>query len=181
MSSKISISEVVSKLEPLIGDQPAVLKYLNSICIDFASLKRFVFEDSSVRYTRNLVTDFGGRADLIVLVWTPTKRSDIHDHANAHCVMKVVSGELIERRYTTDVNLLKSTGLAASDGCQPTAYIADNLGLHSMGNESETGEYAVSLHLYFPPYASQFGCNIYKEGKKVHVKSTYYSINGERV
>jgi hypothetical protein len=29
----------------------------------------------------------------LILVWSPGKSSAIHDHANAHCVMKVYSTE----------------------------------------------------------------------------------------
>lgn len=32
-------------------------------------------------------------------MWTPGKASPVHDHADAHCLMKVLKGSLIERRY----------------------------------------------------------------------------------
>lgn len=35
----------------------------------------------------------------LVLVWTPGKGSPIHDHANAHCVMKILKGSLTETVY----------------------------------------------------------------------------------
>lgn len=35
----------------------------------------------------------------LVLVWSPGKASPIHDHANAHCVMKILSGSLTETIY----------------------------------------------------------------------------------
>lgn len=35
----------------------------------------------------------------LLLVWTPGKGSPIHDHANAHCVMKILKGRLTETVY----------------------------------------------------------------------------------
>lgn len=35
----------------------------------------------------------------LILVWTPGKGSPIHDHANAHCVMKILKGSLKETIY----------------------------------------------------------------------------------
>jgi cysteine dioxygenase len=35
----------------------------------------------------------------LLLVWTPGKGSPIHDHANAHCVMKILKGQLTETIY----------------------------------------------------------------------------------
>jgi len=35
----------------------------------------------------------------LILVWSPGKASPIHDHANAHCVMKILKGSLTETIY----------------------------------------------------------------------------------
>ena len=35
----------------------------------------------------------------LILVWTPGKASPIHDHANAHCVMRILRGSLTETIY----------------------------------------------------------------------------------
>ena len=70
----------------------------------------YALRDSSRTFTRNLVDRGNGKSNLVckagicrsvtvdievdkatqlILVWTPGKESPIHDHANAHCVMKV--------------------------------------------------------------------------------------------
>lgn len=54
-------------------------------------LERFVF-----RYTRNLVDEGNGKFNLIILCWGEGHGSAIHDHANSHCVMKVLQGEICE-------------------------------------------------------------------------------------
>lgn len=48
------------------------------------------------RYTRNLVDEGNGRFNLMVLCWGEGHGSAIHDHSDAHCVMKMLQGELCE-------------------------------------------------------------------------------------
>lgn len=49
----------------------------------------FAHGDLSRNYTRNFVDHGNGKANLLILVWTPGKSSLVHDHADAHCIMKV--------------------------------------------------------------------------------------------
>lgn len=68
----------------------------------------YAMADPSRNYTRNLVDEGNGKSNLVslfgfgymnsadkfmqlILVWSPGRESAIHDHANAHCVMKVYS------------------------------------------------------------------------------------------
>ena len=44
------------------------------------------------RYTRNLVSEGNGRFNLILLCWGEGHSSSIHDHAHAHCFMKMLLG-----------------------------------------------------------------------------------------
>lgn len=60
---------------------------------------KYAFADHSRAYTRNLVDRGNGKSNLLILVWTPGKASPIHDHANAHCVMKILKGRLTETIY----------------------------------------------------------------------------------
>ncbi|GAB7358031.1 hypothetical protein MBLNU230_g0196t1 [Neophaeotheca triangularis] len=59
----------------------------------------YAFADTSRAYTRNLVDAGNGKSNLLILVWTPGKASPIHDHADAHCVMKILKGSLTETLY----------------------------------------------------------------------------------
>ncbi|KAI5284724.1 Cysteine dioxygenase, partial [Ascosphaera acerosa] len=61
--------------------------------------ERYAFADGSRGYTRNLVDEGNGKSNVLVLVWSPGKGSAVHDHANAHCVMKVLKGSLQETLY----------------------------------------------------------------------------------
>lgn len=75
--------------------QDAMLAY-TSCESDWA---KFALADPSRAYTRNLVDNCNGKSNLLILVWNPGKSSPIHDHANAHCVMKILKGTLQETLY----------------------------------------------------------------------------------
>ncbi|XP_075988554.1 cysteine dioxygenase type 1 [Anticarsia gemmatalis] len=51
------------------------------------------------RYTRNLVDAGNGAFNIMILCWGPGHASAIHDHADSHCFMKLLSGNLDEVRY----------------------------------------------------------------------------------
>ena len=98
--------------------------------------------------------------------------SPIHDHANSHCFMKILSGSLKETlfhwpeegqcgsmtqrgstTYNTDavtyingVCVCTHCPAHCTDSCPPT----DSIGLHCIENPSHT-DTAVSLHIYCPP------------------------------
>ena len=147
------------------------VNYLSDLMRDYDSSdqewSRYAFGDSSRGYTRNLVDEGNGKSNLVgiplgsepwsqgliqtqqlVLVWSPGKGSPIHDHGNAHCLMKILRGNLTETRY----NFPES---AQGDGPMKViskktykenqvAYMADELGLHRVTNEGS--DFAVSLH-----------------------------------
>lgn len=102
-----------------------------------ADWARYALADPSRAYTRNLVDEGNGKSNLVitpipikswpvanldhqlVLVWSPGKSSPIHDHANAHCVMKVRSSccsssfEIVRPRLITrDVQIADPEGFA---------------------------------------------------------------------
>ncbi|KAJ0115328.1 hypothetical protein J7T55_012605 [Diaporthe amygdali] len=145
----------------------------------------FAMADPELAYTRNLVDEGNGKSNLLVLVWTPGKGSPIHDHGNAHCVMKILRGSLTETRYefpTSDraqpMRMLSERTSKEND----VAYMADELGLHKVENRGQ--DYAISLHLYTPPNVAKSGCNTFNPitGKRSHVpKCGYYSKYKQRV
>lgn len=138
------------------------------------------------RYTRNLVDEGNGKFNLMLLCWGPSHTSTIHDHADAHCFMKILAGSLNEVRFEwpkedqdvenesvmmeIDRNVLKENGFC---------YINDSLGLHRVENASHS-DGAVSLHLYCPPFSA---CNMFDErtGKKTKCPVTFYSKFGQKV
>ncbi|KAL0931403.1 cysteine dioxygenase [Colletotrichum truncatum] len=155
----------------------------------------FALADSNRDYTRNLVDEGNGKCNLLVLVWTPGKGSPIHSHSKAHCLMKILKGQLTETRYDFPPSQEKSNNPTSSDAGRSmklikestyirddVAYMSDDLGVHQMWNKSD--EFAVSLHLYTPPNIVRDGCYIFdaETGKGTLSKNCeYYSIRGNRL
>jgi cysteine dioxygenase len=146
--------------------------------------------------------DIGGLIETqLILVWTPGKGSPIHDHADAHCLMKVLKGSLLETRYNypkalnTAPMAIKETAYTENE----VTYMSDELGLHKISNP-DPHHLAVSLHrtgsnyriwlrrylltvtiVYTPPNAARQGCNLFceKTGRRSHVSQcNFYSIFG---
>ncbi|KAL1989338.1 hypothetical protein VTN96DRAFT_100 [Rasamsonia emersonii] len=152
---------------------------------------RYAFGDPSKTYTRNLVDEGNGKSNLLILVWTPGKGSAIHDHANAHCVMKVLKGSLKETLYAWpekekvangQESPLKVTKETVYHENQVT-YMSDKLGLHRISNP-DPNNFAISLHLYTPPNAANYGFCIFDEktGKSRHIKQCeFYSRKGKKL
>ncbi|XP_008941038.1 PREDICTED: cysteine dioxygenase type 1 [Merops nubicus] len=136
---------------------------------------------SRSRYTRNLVDSGNGKFNLMILCWGEGHGSSIHDHADSHCFMKILQGNLKETLFEWPEKkgngemIRKSERVLRENQC---AYINDSIGLHRVENISHT-ETAVSLHLYSPPFDS---CNTFDQrtGHKHKVTMTFYSQYGER-
>ncbi|CAL8576383.1 hypothetical protein XPA_002269 [Xanthoria parietina] len=148
--------------------------------------EEYAFRDASQTFTRNLVDRGNGSYNLLVLVWTPGSESVIHDHADSHCIMKIIKGSLTETRYawpeSTGPGEAMKTTQETSLGCDQVVYMADSLGLHKISNP-DSEEYAVSLHLYTPPNAAIEGCKVFdpETGVAKHVDSySYHSEFGIR-
>ncbi|KUJ19824.1 cysteine dioxygenase type I family protein [Mollisia scopiformis] len=180
----------------LVGDLSRTLgpsSGLDSEDVDVQELQRFMqeydskesewdkysFSDLSRGYTRNLVDEGNGKSNLLVLVWTPGKGSPVHDHADAHCLMKVLKGSLKETRYNfpknnnTPPEVIKETLYSSNQ----VTYMADELGLHKISNPDPE-------NVATPPNAAIHGCSIFNEatGKRSHVtQSNFYSIQGKKV
>ncbi|KAL1846468.1 hypothetical protein Plec18170_009194 [Paecilomyces lecythidis] len=135
----------------------------------------YFYNDLSKNYTRNAIENINHKANILLLVWNPGKGSPIHDHADAHCIMKVLSGELHETVYEnpgteSDHSKPLTVKSSTTHKANQVTYISDKIGLHRVHNPS-SNEVAVSLHLYTPPNAADYGYNIFDEatGRASHV------------
>lgn len=182
------LREVLGKTKGLASDDidvNQIKQIMENYESDESDWGRFALSDATRGYTRNGVVNINGNANLLILVWTPGKGSAIHDHANAHCCLKVLKGRLLESLY----DFPESEGhemvprQVSEMNRNDVGYMSDTIGLHKISNAS-TEEYAVSLHLYTPPYASLYGCSMYelKTSVKHHVDmSRYFSWQGTLV
>ncbi|XP_015908525.1 cysteine dioxygenase type 1 [Parasteatoda tepidariorum] len=144
--------------------------------IKFAKFDRY-------RYTRNLVDEGNGKYNLMLLAWAEGQGSSIHDHADSHCFMKMLDGELKEIRFAwpsdsdeeeKEMEKISETTLKTND----VNYMNDSLGLHRVENPSHS-QTAVSLHLYSPPFESVLLFD-QRTGHKTRGKVTFWSKYGER-
>ncbi|KAL8932020.1 MAG: hypothetical protein Q9211_006578 [Gyalolechia sp. 1 TL-2023] len=90
------IQDIQAELGPNDGivSSNSVRLRLESLLEDYRSeeeaWQEFAFKDTSQTFTRNLVDKGNGNYNLLVVVWSPGRESVIHDHANSHCIMKVI-------------------------------------------------------------------------------------------
>jgi cysteine dioxygenase len=131
------------------------------------------------KYTRNLIDEGNGKYNLMILCWNEDQTSTIHDHADAHCFMKMAAGSLVEQLYSwpteeIPMTCTKNTELKTNS----VAYINDTIGLHRVSNVSKSDK-AVSLHLYSPPFQS---CKAFHEsnGKPMICPVTFFTKFGQR-
>jgi len=131
------------------------------------------------KYTRNLVHKGNGKFNLIMLCWNTGQASSIHDHAGAHCFMKLMHGKLQEDLYPCDEHVKEGEPMVPCQTCEAVegdvCYISDEVGLHRVSNPSHT-EGAVSLHLYSPPF--QF-CKSYCDRQGIARKSGAMTFHSE--
>jgi cysteine dioxygenase len=135
---------------------------------------RYAHFDPDRHYTRNLVATDGETYTVLLLCWNAgtDRYSPIHDHPCDGCWMKVLEGSVHECRYdrkeappqasllggdnASDQLVLTQETMAHRDD---VVFISDHLGLHRVGNPSETVP-AVTLHVYAPPFATcKIWCN----------------------
>lgn len=181
------VNTITQTLTTTPSSAPSLLRSLTSAMRGYTSNPdhwvKYAHSNPSKSYTRNLVFEVPGIFNLLVLVWTPGHGSPIHDHADSHCLMKVLKGSLREQRFEMPKgdragSLNEIADIVFSE--DKVAYIADTIGLHSVSNPHPT-EYAVSLHLYTPPNAAIRGASVYDiesgEGKLVK-PAAYDSVHG---
>lgn len=83
---------------------------------------------------------------IMVIRWQPGDASDIHGHAIGGGLIKVVHGEIKEKRFSADK---RQDLLSESRYCTGhIAYIDDVMGLHSVSNVNPNP--ALTLHIYTP-------------------------------
>ncbi|KAK3318684.1 RmlC-like cupin domain-containing protein [Apodospora peruviana] len=195
MASHNQFDDLVVALKDALGPSSGLtsddvdVEYLTRLMAEYDSnpeeWSRFAMDDAHQAYTRNLVDEGNGKSNLLVLVWSPGKGSPIHDHGKAHCLMKILRGNLTETRYAFPDKGKEGPMKVISEKVHEenkVAYMADELGVHRVSNQGS--DFAVSLHLYTPPNVARGGCHIFNPntGKKCHVKKCgYYSAYGSRL
>ena len=170
-------------------DENELQELMKAYVSEESEWKKYFFPSEHLPYTRNVVDKGNGKSNLLILVWGPGKKSPIHDHAKAHCIMKVLKGSLTETRFATPTDedvenqrpMTKIHEITYKEN--EVTYMADTLGVHCISNPHPT-EYAVSVHLYTPPNAETYGCNVFVEDTSSFVFNSqckFYSEYGVKV
>lgn len=76
-----------------------IMEIMQSYVSNSDDWKQFALFDPH-KYTRNLVSAGNGHFNLMVLCWGPDQQSPIHDHSDAHCIVKMLDGELTESLFS---------------------------------------------------------------------------------
>lgn len=99
-----------------------------------------VHVDPDRRWYRLLRTD--AYVDVWLISWATGQAAELHDHAGSLGALTVVTGSLVEQRWTRDGLRSRSLRAGRSAGFPPGH-------VHDVGNHATTP--AVSVHAYSPP------------------------------
>lgn len=181
-----SLTDLIKQLHRVFESDHINVEYVHELMLSYKSnpkeWQKYAKFDRH-RYTRNLVDEGNGKFNLMILCWSEGQGSSIHDHADSHCFMKVLAGELKEVRFDWPMesegpDCPMKMGEENQLPLNSVAYINDSLGLHRVENPSHC-EQAVSLHLYCPPFDK---CLMFDQrtGHKSVSKVTFWSKFGQR-
>ncbi|KAM7343464.1 cysteine dioxygenase 1 isoform 2-T2 [Cochliomyia hominivorax] len=195
-----TLNDLIAALHKEFSTNYVNIEMVNHIMLSYKSnpkeWQKFAKFDR-YRYTRNLVDAGNGKFNLMILCWGEGQASTIHDHADSHCFMKMLKGDLVETRYSwpqtedqhDEQHIHEEDNYENHDalqvlgqrtmGLNDVAYINDNLGLHRVENPSHS-DTSVSLHLYCPPYDK---CSMFEKttGKRAQCIVTFWSKYGQKV
>jgi cysteine dioxygenase len=137
---------------------------------DLNEVQRYINFQPNI-YTRNLIDGGNGKFNFILLCWNTKSGSPIHDHTSSHCIMN--SQPSNAENGNQSMNIIAEQQLHAGE----VSYMHDRIGLHRVGNPSET-EGSMSLHLYMPPFDH---CKIFKQetGEENTVPIKFHTIDGK--
>ena len=102
--------------------------------------RHLVHVDPDRRWYQLLGSD--GHVDVWLISWATEQAAELHDHAASLGALTVVSGRLVEHRWTGDCLRARRLTAGRSAGF-PLGHV------HDVGNHDATP--AVSVHAYSPP------------------------------
>lgn len=98
-----TLNDLIAALHKEFSTNYVNIEMVNHIMLSYKSnpkeWQKFAKFDR-YKYTRNLVDAGNGKFNLMILCWGEGQASTIHDHADSHCFMKMLKGDLIETRYS---------------------------------------------------------------------------------
>ena len=105
--------------------------------------KQYIDLENNVSYKKRKVF-FNDNFELSIITWLPKIKSKIHNHPENGCLLKVLSGYIVEEKYSNDLIITDKLLLKKDE----IGYINNNIGLHNIYNPNDN--ITVTLHLYSP-------------------------------
>ena len=126
----------LQKCIPLVKDYTS-LDYKNWVSYNKYSYKRnLIYRDNNF--------------EILLLCWKPYSLAKIHDHSQNGCILKLLSGNLIETKFDPSLNIIGSSLITPNN----ISYMSNDIGYHAINNLNCK---AITLHVYSPPnYQSRF-------------------------
>lgn len=154
------LTEAFRKSEEISPDHPAAacMRNLNVVALnrDLEHYQCWVAGE----YTRTTVLK-GNGFEVMLLCWPPGLFSPVHAHSDmeskikSNCFLTVLHGQLSETIYEHHqirADAVLGIGQTRALNAGVTGYINDDVGVHKVGNPSNTMG-AISLHVYAPGWA----------------------------
>ena len=113
-------------------------------------------------------TDSNDMFDMYIIKWPPSSLSPIHNHPDLGCILHILEGEILEKKYDHDINLENQTLLTTDHNYDinlKTTYIDDSQNYHSMSNISNKPAYTLHVYGYNPLYKHEL-CIFDEKNKK---------------
>jgi cysteine dioxygenase len=184
----VPVGQVVKALCALPGDAFSDVDRVRELLllnpVDPESLAPFLCWDRQ-HYTRNLI-EKTPLFELLAICWDVGQVSSIHNHRDQNCWMAAAMGRLMVQNYrviSKDVAAhrchLEPTDLIELSAQRPCA-VDPKEPVHSVFNPKESGERAVSLHVYSRPFDS---CEVYsvEHGTCGDIQLHYTTVKGTPV
>ena len=130
---------------------PLLIEYLKTQCLENfnKTLSNLKIDDSAKnikfsedKYCRNLIFR-NDEFEIFLIGWLPKQNTIFHNHPINGCLMKILSGTLVEH-----IKIDKTIN-SFTRNINECSYIHDTIGKHKIENISEIP--AISLHIYSPP------------------------------
>ncbi|CAH1789684.1 unnamed protein product [Owenia fusiformis] len=179
-----TLEELIAELQKVFQEDRINVEHVKAVLGAYTSRPRDWRKYAKFdphRYTRNLVDTGNDKYNLIALCWSEGQGSGIHSHADSHCFVKVLDGDLRETMYDwpkpDEEGEMKQKEINTY-GKNGVTYINDSMGLHRMENPSNSDQ-CVSLHLYSPPF-NMCKCFDQRTGHVAETKVTFWSQFGNR-
>lgn len=147
MNGIINLNSLEEELLKIYDTNKNDIKYLSPVLSRYCGndWKKYIKIDKD-KYNRHKVPLKNNKYfDIYILTWYKYQNSEIHDHSENGCLLKILDGTLYEHVYSKNLSYKEKNEMNKND----ISYMDNSIGYHKIINSSENITY--SLHIYSPP------------------------------